>query len=188
MTSVRAVRASSSAIWAVTQSSRSSSPRSGCSRTTCVDVGIVSLLELLGHRGQELGELMVTRLERRFERRGAHGHPSRPGRVPRITRSRRRARRYAHAGGRLAQAQSLGGLGTRQVLEMPQEHDFAVVLAELFERGVKSLDELVADGFGRRRQPLVAQLRCQIKRRAIEKLARRRWAVRGRCCDEPATR
>ena len=69
----------------------------------------------------------------------------------------------AHAGRRLTEPESVCGLGIRQVLKMPQEHDFAVVLAERFECGVKSFEELMADGLGSGCQPLVPQLRRQIK-------------------------
>ena len=41
-----------------------------------VDVGISTLIELLGHLGQEAGELIVHRRSRGCEGRGFHGHPA----------------------------------------------------------------------------------------------------------------
>ena len=48
------------------------------------------------------------------------------------------------------------------MLEMPHDQNLAVILAKLFECGVKPIDQLVADRFGRRRRSLVAQGTCQI--------------------------
>ena len=39
---------------------------------------------------------------------------------------------------------------------MSQQHDFAIVLAELFQSSVEPFEELMSNGFGRRRQALVA--------------------------------
>ena len=76
----------------------------------------------------------------------------------------------AHAGGRLGQAECPGGFAIRQVLEVPQKENLAVVFAQLQEGGMEPLGQLAANGLGRRSRPLIAQFRGQIQRRAVEEL------------------
>jgi hypothetical protein len=49
------------------------------------------------------------------------------------------------------------------VLEVSHDQDFAVLVVELFEGGVKPIDQLAADSLGRWGRPLIAQSAGQIE-------------------------
>ena len=70
----------------------------------------------------------------------------------------------AHAGGRLAKPQRPGCLPIRQMFEVSQEQDLAVVLAQLLKGGMEPLDELAPNGVCCRGRTPIAQFRGQIQR------------------------
>ena len=69
-----------------------------------------------------------------------------------MARSRRIARRYRHAGGRLADLERRGDVLVRELFEVPHQHHFTVGVVERFDRRLKTLFELMVRGRRGRRQ------------------------------------
>ena len=75
----------------------------------------------------------------------------------------------AHAGGGFAEVQRRGDVAVGHEFEMAHQDDFAVLLVELFDRGLEAALEFVPSGFGGGSKLRIGQCGGQIECRLIDR-------------------